>query len=63
MASSSLSSRSESRPANCNGPFCMKWSPNGELSELDLLNVMQRLAVVDPNISVISSCSLYEEHN
>jgi hypothetical protein len=41
----------------------MKWSPNGELSELDLLNVMQRLAVVDPNISVISSCSLYEEHN
>jgi hypothetical protein len=41
----------------------MKWSANGELSELDLLDVIQRLAVFDPNLSVMSSCSLQEEHN
>jgi len=63
MASSSFSSRSEARPGNCHGPFCMKWSANGELSELDLLDVIQRLAVFDPNLSVMSSCSLQEEHN
>ena len=63
MASNSFSSQPESRPLNCHGPFCMKWSSDGELSELDLLYVMQRLAVVDPNLSVMNSCSLRDEHN
>lgn len=39
----------------------MKWSSSGELSDLDLLRVLERLASVDPNLSVMSSCSLSEE--
>jgi hypothetical protein len=46
---------------NCLGSTCMKWNPSGELSELDLHNVLQRLARVDANLAVMSSCHLDEQ--
>ena len=29
----------------------MKWTPSGELSELDLHTILERLARVDPNLA------------
>ena len=29
----------------------MKWNPSGELSELDLHTILERLARVDPNVA------------
>jgi hypothetical protein len=46
---------------NCLGSTCMKWTPSGELSELDLHHVLQRLARVDANLAVMSSCHLDEQ--
>jgi hypothetical protein len=35
----------------CLGATCMKWTPSGELSELDLHTILERLARVDPNLA------------
>jgi hypothetical protein len=35
----------------CLGSTCMKWTSSGELSELDLKTILERLARVDPNLS------------
>lgn len=35
---------------DCLGSTCMKWTASGELSELDLHRVMERLARVDANV-------------
>ena len=45
---------------NCLGSTCMKWMPNGELSGVDLNLIMERLATVDSNLSVMGSCHLDE---
>jgi hypothetical protein len=47
--------------SDCIGFTCMKWSTSGELSEIDLQKVMERLATVDPNLVIMSSCSLEEK--
>ena len=38
---------------NCLGRTCLKWGADGELSALDLSLVMQRLALVDPEVSAL----------
>lgn len=38
-------------PSDCLGSTCMKWTASGELSELDLHRVMERLARVDCNLA------------
>jgi hypothetical protein len=35
----------------CLGSTCMKWGPSGELSDLDLNTILERLARVDPNLA------------
>jgi hypothetical protein len=35
----------------CLGSTCMKWTSSGELSELDLNAILERLARVDPNLA------------
>ncbi len=51
----------QNRP-DCIGSTCMKWTCNGELSDVDLTLIMERLAVVDANLSVMDACSLEEQH-
>ena len=48
---------------DCLGFTCMKWSSSGELSDLDLDRVLERLASVDPNLSVMRTGSLSEENS
>ena len=50
----------QNRP-DCMGSTCMKWTSNGELSDVDLTLIMERLAVVDANLSVMDTCSLEEQ--
>lgn len=38
---------------SCLGRTCLKWSPDGELSTLDLALVMGRLAQVDQELGVL----------
>jgi hypothetical protein len=38
---------------SCLGRTCLKWSPDGELSPLDLALVMGRLAQVDQELAVL----------
>ncbi len=38
---------------DCLGRTCLKWSTDGELSALDFSLVMQRLALVDPEVSAL----------
>lgn len=35
----------------CLGSTCMKWAPSGELSDVDLNMILEKLARVDPNLS------------
>ena len=37
--------------ADCLGRTCLKWSANGELTSIDLLLVLERLAQVDKQVS------------
>ena len=46
---------SEPARGDCLGSTCMKWTASGELSELDLHRVMERLARVDENLDAIDS--------
>lgn len=41
----------ESLPSGCLGSTCMHWLASGELSELDRLQILDRLALVDPNLA------------
>ena len=34
-------------PSSCLGRSCMKWGENGELSPIDLHNILERLCAVD----------------
>ncbi len=38
---------------NCLGRTCLKWGADGELSALDFSLVMQRLALVDPEVAAL----------
>ena len=49
---------SETARGDCLGSTCMKWIASGELSELDLHRVMERLARVDENLDAIDSTQL-----
>jgi hypothetical protein len=40
---------------DCLGSTCMKWTASGELSELDLHRVMERLARVDHNLAEVDT--------
>ena len=40
---------------DCLGSTCMKWTASGELSELDLHRVMERLARVDANVAEVDT--------
>ena len=40
---------------DCLGSTCMKWTASGELSELDLHRVMERLARVDDNVAEVDT--------
>ena len=46
---------SEPARGDCLCSTCMKWTASGELSELDLHRVMERLACVDENLDAIDS--------
>jgi hypothetical protein len=46
---------------NCLGSTCMKWTSSGELSDVDLNNILERLAQVDANVVVMDSCHLDEQ--
>ena len=46
---------SELARGDCLGSTCMKWTASGELSELDLHRVMERLARVDENLDAIDN--------
>jgi len=41
----------------CLGRTCLKWSADGELTSLDLLLVLERLAQVDQEVSGLSTDS------
>lgn len=43
---------------SCLGRTCLKWSPDGELSPLDLALVMGRLAQVDRELTVLAHHSV-----
>ena len=43
---------------NCLGRTCLKWRADGELSALDFSLVMQRLALVDPEVSALKEITL-----
>ena len=43
---------------NCLGRTCMKWSADGELTSVDLLFVLERLAQVDQEVSGLRTDSL-----
>jgi len=38
---------------DCLGRTCLKWGADGELTALDLRLVMQRLALVDPEVTAL----------
>ena len=46
---------SEPARGDCLGSTCMKWTASGELSEIDLHRVMERLARVDENLDAIDN--------
>lgn len=39
--------------SNCLGRTCLKWGTDGELSALDLSQVMERLAQVDQEVAAL----------
>ncbi|MEB3297139.1 MAG: hypothetical protein VKL23_06355 [Cyanobacteriota bacterium] len=41
----------------CLGRTCLKWSSDGELTSLDLLLVLERLAQVDQEVSALRTDS------
>jgi len=41
----------------CLGRTCLKWCADGELTALDLSLVMQRLALVDPEVAALQANS------
>jgi hypothetical protein len=44
--------------ADCLGRTCLKWSADGELTSIDLLLVLERLAQVDQQVSGLCLDSL-----
>jgi len=40
-------------PRDCLGRTCLKWGADGELTDVDLNLLMQRLAVVDPEVTAL----------
>lgn len=44
--------------ADCLGRTCLKWSADGELTSIDLLLVLERLAQVDQQVSSLCLDSL-----
>ena len=40
---------------------CLKWTRSGELTNVDLLNILERLAAVDANMAVMDHCHLDEQ--
>jgi hypothetical protein len=42
-----------STSSSCLGRTCLKWRPDGELTALDLSLVLQRLAQVDQQLTVV----------
>ena len=43
---------------NCLGRTCLKWSADGELTSVDLLLVLERLAQVDQEVTGLRTGSL-----
>ncbi|QPN70933.1 hypothetical protein [Synechococcus sp. CBW1108] len=43
---------------DCLGRTCLKWSADGELTSVDLLLVLERLAQVDQEVTGLSTASL-----
>jgi len=48
--------------ADCLGRTCLKWSADGELTSIDLLLVLERLAQVDQQVSGLCLDSLDSQH-
>ena len=42
----------------CLGRTCLKWSPDGELTSVDLLLVLERLAQVDQQVTLLRNDGL-----
>lgn len=40
-------------PSNCLGRTCLKWGAEGELTALDLSQIMERLAQVDQEVAAL----------
>lgn len=43
--------------SDCLGRTCLKWGADGELTDLDLRLVLQRLAQVDPELTALQERS------
>ena len=53
MTSANISSASTRMGASCLGRTCLKWQSDGELTPLDLRLVLERLALVDQDATVL----------
>lgn len=53
MTSANISSVSTRMGASCLGRTCLKWQSDGELTPLDLRLVLERLAQVDQDATVL----------
>lgn len=40
-------------PSDCLGSTCLKWGADGELTALDLSQIMERLAQVDQQVAAL----------
>jgi hypothetical protein len=47
--------------SSCLGRTCMKWGSDGELTDLDMKLVMERLAQVDQGVSALRQGTLGSE--
>ena len=53
MASTTITSSSPRLSVSCLGRTCLKWQADGELTPLDLRLVLERLAQVDQDATVL----------
>lgn len=53
MTSANISSASTRGSVSCLGRTCLKWQSDGELTPLDLRLVLERLAQVDQDATVL----------
>ena len=48
-------------PQTCTGRTCLKWSPDGSLSEHDQDELMKRLCATDPALAQCEACNARQD--